>query len=101
MKKFKKALTLVLMCILLVNCIIPCFATDQDADVAVIGSASATDIAEISEIAETYMRRYAENTYMYESNDLKELTVASLTPAVFFAASSILFAQFAQSTSIL
>lgn len=80
MKKFKKALTLVLMCILLVNCIIPCFATDQDADVAVIGSASATDIAEISEIAETYMRRYAENTYMYESNDLKELTVASLSP---------------------
>ena len=32
--------------------------------------------------------------------DYKE-GVASLTPAVFFAASSILFAQFAQSTSIL
>ena len=80
MKKFKKALTLALMCLLLVNCTIPCFATDQDADVAVIGSASASDIAEISEIAETYMRRYAENTYMYESNDLKELTVASLSP---------------------
>lgn len=80
MKKFKKALTLALMCILLVNCTIPCFATDQDADVAVIGSASASDITEISEIAETYMRRYAENTYMYESNDLKELTVASLSP---------------------
>ena len=30
-----------------------------------------------------------------------KFTVASFTPAVFFAASSILFAQFAQSTSIL
>lgn len=80
MKKFKVLLTLTLICVLLANCTVLCFATDRDVDVTIIGTASVADVEEISEIVETYMRRYTENTYLYESNDLHPFTVASLTP---------------------